>query len=142
TRVHALRNWQPIPPDRQAGITSTWTESDRAAAAADWRITRVYAADADFKRRWPGVTGREPYHSALIDAAAAQGLADQAALWANRPRFYEIPCEIGIGELALVAVFSVVRVDLDYPGLNGRWLLVLDRAGDARPGTVNLTLWG
>jgi len=116
-----------------------WT---RAAAAADWRITRGYAADADYKRRWAGVEAREPYSSALIDATAAQTLANQAGLWANKPRFYEVPCEVLIGELADVAVGNVVYVDLDYPGLGGVWMLVMGREGDARPGTVNLTLWG
>ena len=50
-RVHAARNFAPLSPDRTAGITSTWTEQDRADVSADYRVTR--------RARFPELLGFE-----------------------------------------------------------------------------------
>lgn len=34
------KNWHPIDEDRSAGITTTWTQSDKELVSSEWRITR------------------------------------------------------------------------------------------------------
>ena len=146
-RVQALRNWQPISTDRQAGILQSWFPEDSAAVEAEYRITREWQAttaeNAEFNRKWPEVSKREGYRSALLDATTAQDVANRGpALWIQRPRFYEIRCFVRLGELELVEVGKTVKVELPFVGLSNTPLLVLGREGDSRTGFVNLTLWG
>jgi hypothetical protein len=144
--VNALRNWKPLDTDDTAGVTTTWTESERAKVTQDWRITRVWEPTTDqddaFDRRWPMVASREPLSTALRDATTAQLVANEGMdNWIDRPTFYEIPTQVDIGEFADVAVGETVKVELDYPGLEDTWALVLGRSGTATPGKVTLTLW-
>jgi hypothetical protein len=144
--VNALRNWQPIPLDKTAGITTTWTEEDRAKVTQDWRITRVWDIEGStregFNRRWPSVASREPFATALRDADTATEVANLGpSLWAQKPKWFEIPTVVRKGELADVAVGETVKAELDYPGLENTWLLVLGRSGTATPGVVTLTCW-
>lgn len=144
--VNALRNWQPLKTDDTAGVTTTWTEEDRAKVTTDWRITRAWEMGTDgkdeFTRRWPNVASREPLSTALRDATTAQLIANEGPdTWIQRPMFYEIPVQVNKGELADVATGETVKAELDYPGLENTWLLVLGRSGTATPGVVNLTLW-
>lgn len=146
-RVQALRNWEPISTDRQAGILQSWFPEDSVAVEADYRITREWQSTTsqndEFNRKWPEVAKREGYRSALLDSTTAQDVANRGpALWIQRPRFYELRCFVRLGELELVEVGKTVKVELPFVGLSNTPLLILGREGDSRTGFVNLTLWG
>jgi len=145
--VRALRNWEPIPSDRQAGILQSWYADDRAAVSADYRITRRWQSTPqerqEFNSKYPSAAGNDPYDTALLDAATAQDVANRGpTLWKQIPRFYEMRCYVRLGELSLVEVGKTVKVQLDYPSLADTPLLVLGREGDSTSGFVNLILWG
>lgn len=146
-RVQALRNWEPISTDRQAGILQSWFPEDSSAVETDYRITREWQStptqNAEFNRKWPEVPKREGYKSALLDSATAQDVANRGPeIWIQRPRFYELRCFVRLGELELVEVGKTVKVELPFVGLSNTPLLILGREGDSRTGFVNLTLWG
>lgn len=145
--VNALRNWQPIPLDNQAGIIQSFYPEEQAKVEADYRITKIAsgttAEKEKFRRLWPKASSKEPYASALLDSSTAQNVADRALdVWIQKPRFYEVPVQVRLGELPLTEVGKIVQVQVDYAGLQNTPMLILGREGDARSGFVTLTLWG
>ena len=59
-RAVGAKNQHPIPESGLSTITSTWTESERQAAMAEWRVTR--------KAQFPGLTGFEPVSGWSVDS--------------------------------------------------------------------------
>lgn len=65
-RAVGARNWHPIPEDRAATITSTWTEQDRQDVAAEWRVTR--------KAQFPELDGFESSVLSITSIDPTSGL--------------------------------------------------------------------